>query len=91
MVQQAFLWAKRRVIKIGELIRLLVVSSDFKRIVSRIICREKNQDRANHQGRVYNITVLKEPLTEDADARELAANGGGGPVDQVMKMGNHSL
>ena len=34
--------------------------------------------------------MLKEPLTEDADARESAANGGGGPVrsiiHQVMKM-----
>ena len=33
---------------------------------------------------------LKEPSTEDADARESAANGGGGPVKsiihQVMKM-----
>ena len=36
------------------------------------------------------IRLSKEPLTKDANARELAANGGGGPVQstihQVMKM-----
>ena len=36
------------------------------------------------------IRLIKEPLTEDTNARELAANGGGGPVQstihQVMKM-----
>ena len=36
--------------------------------------------------------LSKEPSTEDANARELAANGGGGPVQStILRLGNQSL
>ena len=61
-------------------------------IVSLIYSPDECQFRFNNEAALEMVLIglSKEPSTEDADASELVANGGGGPVQstihKVMKM-----
>ena len=54
-------------------------------IVSLIYSPDECQFHFNKEAAFEMVLIrLKEPLTEDADARESAAHGGGGPVRSII-------